>query len=182
MRRSRERRDLVITLRGIAPPRTATRHLGIAIERPVCYMYVTPHTVTPRHRYGHSLQKVVQKQFGGHLKWALYLLVQVYLCVWYQFTPYSLLPILTLHELSGVSPRAGTFVKARLHYYATAHYILTIHLPRTSLLATYAIPTLYSCAQPPHEYFAEKLRDAMKGIGSDKDEMTEAVVFRKVSK
>lgn len=58
--------------------------------------------------YGHSLQKVVQKQFGGHLKWALYLLVQ-----------------------------------------------------------------------PPHEYFAEKLRDAMKGIGSDKDEMTEAVVFRK---
>ena len=48
VRRRRERRDLVITLRGIAPPRTATRHLGIAIERPVCYMYVTPHTVTPR--------------------------------------------------------------------------------------------------------------------------------------
>ena len=33
--------------------------------------------------------------------------------------------------------------------------------------------------QPPHEYFAEKLREAMKGIGSDKEEMTEAVVFRK---
>ena len=58
--------------------------------------------------YGHSLQKAVEKEFGGHLKWALYLLVQ-----------------------------------------------------------------------PPHEYFAEKLREAMKGLGSDKDEMTEAVVFRK---
>ena len=39
--------------------------------------------------------------------------------------------------------------------------------------------TLYLLVQPPHEYFAEKLREAMKGIGSDKDEMTEAVVFRK---
>ena len=142
------------------------------------------HTRSPPARYGHSLQKVVQKQFGGHLKWALYLLVQVYLCVWYQFTPYSLLPILTLHELSGVSPRAGTFVKARLHY---RRHCPIISLPTThhSPSTHYLLLTLYlrySCAQPPHEYFAEKLRDAMKGIGSDKDEMTEAVVFRKVSK
>ena len=56
------------------------------------------------------------------------------------------------------------------HHSPSTHYLLlTLYLR-------------YSCAQPPHEYFAEKLRDAMKGIGSDKDEMTEAVVFRKVSK
>jgi len=58
--------------------------------------------------YGHSLQKVVQKEFSGHLKWALYCLLQ-----------------------------------------------------------------------PPQEYFAEKLYQAMKGLGSDKDDMTEIVAFRK---
>ena len=50
-------------------------------------------------RYGHSLQRAVQKEFGGHLKWALYLLVQVYLrtAIAACPTPYSHHSQLTLH-------------------------------------------------------------------------------------
>ena len=88
---------------------------------------------------------------------------------------YSLLtplPTYAPYLATRVSPRAGTFVIARLCY-VTAHY--SLYSPSTHDL----LLTLYLLVQPPHEYFAEKLREAMKGIGSDKDEMTEAVVFRK---
>ena len=59
-------------------------------------------------KYGHTLQKAVQKEFSGHLKWALWFLVE-----------------------------------------------------------------------PPHLYFASKMREAMAGLGSDKDTMTEVLAFRK---
>lgn len=71
-----------------------------------------------------------------------------------------------------MTPRAGTFVIARAF---TTSLLTTPSSPSTH----YLLLTLYLLVQPPHEYFAEKLREAMKGIGSDKDEMTEAVVFRK---
>jgi hypothetical protein len=43
---------------------------------PCRYGRVAPPSYPPC-RYGHSLQRAVRKEFSGHLKWALYLLVQV---------------------------------------------------------------------------------------------------------
>ena len=84
------------------PTRHTPRHVRpLGIER---ILLQPPHTRTTASsaagvssssyhptRYGHSLQKAVQKEFSGHLKWALYLLVQVHLrtLIAACFTPYS---------------------------------------------------------------------------------------------